>query len=110
MRRAGYIVALKSNPDLQSKKAGPNALPFLSSLSAKSHLDEMNSHVTVGAARGVNRDRVNVSDNSNAFGRILFPLSRKARLSRRFGPETINMIISIDNLTPVSYPRDDNKQ
>jgi hypothetical protein len=38
---------------LQSKKAGPNALPFLSSLSAKSHLDEMNSHVTVGAARGL---------------------------------------------------------
>ena len=53
MRRAGYIVELKSNPDLQSKKAGPNALPFLSSLSAKSHLDEMNSHVTVGAAIGL---------------------------------------------------------
>jgi hypothetical protein len=98
VRRAGYIVELKSNPDLQSKKAGPNALPFLSSLSAKSHLDEMNSHATVGAAMGLMSATTAMHSGDS--------LSRKARLL----PETINIIISIDNLTPVSYPRDDNKQ
>ena len=66
MRRAGYIVELKSNPDLQSKKAGPNALPFVFR-KRQEPLDEMNSHAAVGAAIGLI-----FGDNSNAFGRIRF--------------------------------------
>ena len=101
MRRAGYIVELKSNPDLQSKKAGPNALPFLSSLSAKSHLDEMNSHVIVGAAKGLMLATTAMPSGGSSFS--------KSPPSQKIFAGTINIIKFIDNLTPVSYPWDDNK-